>query len=275
MAYVFERYETLPGAILRIAGEQVVRAREQLTDGSAPAEKRVHDARKRFNETRALLRLVRDPLGAQFDVENAWYRDAGRELAAARDAEAVLEALDALELPAALRTKVRRALRRRRAHPPLEGLIAQTVDQLVVAQARLRLWPALDDSFATIEDGLARTYRLGRQLMKNATTATELHEWRKRAKEHWYHVQLLRNVWPPVMKAYAGGVEELSHALGNHHDLEVLRTSLARPPAELLEAIDARQASLASDAKALGLRIYAETPKAWLARMRNYWSAWR
>src|SRR5687768_17143099 len=105
MAYAFERDESLATAIPRLMNEQIARAREQLTDQSAPPEKRVHDARKRFKETRALLRMIREPLGAQFAVENAWFRDAGRELAAVRDADAVLEALEKLELSRGVRTK--------------------------------------------------------------------------------------------------------------------------------------------------------------------------
>jgi CHAD domain-containing protein len=273
--YAFERDENLTAAIPRLMNEQIVRAREQLTDTSAPAEKRVHDARKRFKETRALLRMIREPLGAQFAIENAWFRDAGRELAAVRDADAVLEALEKLELPRGVRTKVTRALKKNRTHPPLDGLIANTLDQLVVAQARVGLWPPMADSFDTIAAGLQKTYRDGRQAMKGAHSAEELHEWRKSVKTHWYHVQLLRHVWPPLMKAYAGVLDDLSHALGDHHDLHVLAASVEPAPPELLDAITTRQQELEKQAFALGARIYAERPDAFLKRMESWWNAWR
>ena len=276
MAYAFERGESVPAAIARIMNEQIVRAREQLTDETAPPEKRVHDARKRFKETRALLRTIRVPLGRQFDLENAWFRDAGRDLAAVRDADAVLEALDQLELPPLVRRRVRRKLKKSREHPPLEGLIANTLEQLVVAQGRVALWPQLDDAFDTLAAGLRRTYRDGRHAMSTAhSSADELHEWRKLVKTHWYHLQLLRHLWPPVMKAYAGALDELSHALGDHHDLHVLSEGAAPAPPELLIAISARQEELEQQAAALGARIFAERPNAWLARMRNTWNAWR
>lgn len=275
MAYAFERDETVTAAIPRLMNEQIMRAREQLTDASAPAEKRVHDSRKRFKETRALLRMIREPLGAQFSVENAWFRDAGRELAAVRDADAVLEALEKLELPRGVRTKVKRALKKHRTHPPLDGLIANTLDQLVVAQARVELWPPMEDSFDTIAAGLQKTYRDGRRAMKNAHSPEALHEWRKFVKTHWYHVQLLRHLWPPLMKAYAGVLDELSHALGDHHDLHVLAGSIDPAPPELLQAVATRQQELEKQAFALGARIYAERPGAFLARMRSWWRAWR
>jgi CHAD domain-containing protein len=251
--------------------EQIVRARDTLVDESLPAEKRVHEARKRFKETRALIRMIRKPLGDQFAHENAWFRDVGRDLAAARDADAMVVALEKLALP---KTALRRARKildaQRRDHPPLEPVIANVVDQLVIAQGRLGLWPPMDDSFDTIADGLLRTYRGGRRDLEHHQTPEELHDWRKRVKEHWYHVQLLRQVWPEMMKPYAEELSTLSHALGDHHDLHVLHGKVGDIPA-LAKAIDARQAELESKAEAIGARVYAEKPDAWLARMRKYW----
>jgi CHAD domain-containing protein len=274
MAYAFERHEPVPAAIARITDEQIVRARTNLTDATSPIEERVHDARKRFKETRALLRMIRKPLGQQFAIENAWFRDAGRELAASRDAEAVIEALDKLELPRAVATRIRNRLRAaQQQHPPLEPIIANVLDQLVIAQARITLWPTMDDSFDTLAGGLRLTYRLGRRAMKSANTPNELHEWRKRVKEHWYHAQLLRDVWPAMLKPYASVMQDLSRALGDHHDLHVLRDLVTAPSA--IAAIDARQRALEAEARVIGARVYAEPSRAWLARMRNYWKAWK
>ena len=269
MAYAIERDETLPASILRIMDEQIVRARDTLVDGSQSAEKRVHEARKRFKETRALIRLVREPLGEEhFAHENAWFRDAGRDLAAARDADAMTVALEKLELPRATDRSARKKLdAQRKDHPPLEPVIANVVDQLVVAQGRLGMWPALDDSFDTIAGGLVSAYRVGRK------PPGDLHEWRKRVKEHWYHLQLLENVWPEVMKPHAKALSALSHFLGDHHDLQVLRGLLADTPG-VTKAIDRRQAELELEAKAIAALVFAEKAAAWLARMRKYWKAW-
>ncbi|MDP9191273.1 MAG: CHAD domain-containing protein [Acidobacteriota bacterium] len=274
MAYAFEREEPVQAAVLRIMHEQLSRAREQLTDPASPPEERVHDARKRFKETRALLRMVREPLGAQFAIENVAFRDAGRDLAAVRDADAVLEALERLELSRWVRARVKRALEMNRVHAPLDELIANTLQQLSVAEARLAAWPSLEDSFDTLANGLRRTYRDGRRSMKTARSAEELHEWRKHVKTHWYHAQLLRHIWPSVMKPYTSELDDLSHFLGDHHDLHVLAESAVRSPS-LRKAIAARQKELERDAANLGARIFAERPDAWLARMRKYWNAWR
>jgi CHAD domain-containing protein len=287
VAFAIQPDEPIPAAIARIMNEQIVRAREQLTDPASALDKRVHDARKRFKETRALIRLIRDPLGSHFAQENAWFRDAGRDLAAARDADAVIEALMKLKLPRRIRERAKRALEARRQTDPaeLEQRIANVLDQLVVAQARVAMWPPLDDSFDTIAGGLRRTYRDGRRAMDNSGMPGELHEWRKVVKVHWYHAQLLRNLWPPMMKAYSGVLEDLSHSLGDHHDLFELRQIVARatpgefgrPPSviTLLDAIEKRQRELEEDALEIGRFVYAERPRAWLARIRKYWRAWR
>lgn len=249
--------------------EQIVRARDTLTDESLTAEKRVHEARKRFKEIRALLHMIRGALGEQFAHENAWFRDAARDLAAARDADAVLGALDKLEPSKAVAGRARRKLEaKRQEHPPLEPIIANVVDQLVIAQGRLGMWPELDDSFDTIADGLVRTYRAGRE------APDDLHAWRTRVKEHWYHMQLLRHVWPEVMKPYADALSSMSHALGDHHDLQVLRELLADMPG-VTKPAEARQSELEAEAKKIAARVFAEKPGAWLARMRKYWKAWK
>ncbi|PYQ31192.1 MAG: hypothetical protein DMF56_04635 [Acidobacteria bacterium] len=292
MAYAIEHDETTGAAIARIVREQIARAREQLTDRKAPVEKRVHDARKRFKEIRAVLRLAREPFGAQFDVENAWYRDAGHTLAGARDADAVLEALEKLAkitpLPGATLRRTRRLLKKRR--PSAHELSAHIDGALALLQTaldRVDSWPPLADSFDTIADGLARTYRNGRRAMRVAVDTKlpdDFHEWRKRVKEHWYHTQLLRHVWPDVMKPYATVMETMSKTLGDHHDLTVLRRVVASDARHLgrrafvvamLDAIAARQLELEREAETIGARVYAEPPRQWLARMSNYWSTWR
>jgi CHAD domain-containing protein len=275
VAYAIERDETLHAAILRIMDEQIIRARDTLADPKLSAEKRVHEARKRFKEIRALLRMIRKPLGDPFAIENAWFRDAARTLASARDADAMLEAIDKLPLHKITATRARKTLDAQRTqHPPLEPIIAKVIDQLALAQARPALWPQFANSFDTIADGLQRTYRNGRRAMQHHETPEQLHEWRKRVKEHWYHVQLLRNIWPDMMKAYAEVLSDLSHLLGDHHDLHVLREQAGAHSPTLRKTIDARQDELEKKAMEIGRRVYAEKPSAWLARMRNTWSTW-
>ncbi|MBK5259898.1 MAG: CHAD domain-containing protein [Thermoanaerobaculia bacterium] len=288
MAYEFELHEPIAGAAQRILGEQVDRATAHLTSNAEPAEKRVHNARKRFKEIRALLRLVAPSLGGQFVVENRFFRDVARDLAATRDADAVIETVAKLraagDTPALKRLE--RALRLRRKSvetADLQASVANAVAQLPLVMGRVMNWPPIPERFSTIGDGLEKIYRQGRDGFARAAgdpTAENYHEWRKRVKDHWYHVQLLRRVWPPMMKAWEGVLEQLSATLGDHHDLDVLRALIPDVATEtdraaIIEIIDVRRLVIEQLANDFGTRLYSETPAAWRARMRSWWKAWR
>ena len=82
--------EAPPGVELcSVAIEQIHRACVILRDPDLPVAQRVHGARKRIKMLRAIMRLLRGPLGDRFGDVNRLLRDAGRALSASRDAEVV------------------------------------------------------------------------------------------------------------------------------------------------------------------------------------------
>ena len=108
--------------------------------------------------------------------------------------------------------------------------------------------------------------------------------WRKRAKDLWYHLRLLRESWPPVMKATIDEAKKLADLLGDEHDLTVLDETLAAEPATfgdpddiaaLRELIAERRDELRAAARPLARRLYAEKPKRFAARLRACWKAGR
>ena len=281
MAYEFAIGEPIPAAVERLMLEQIERIGEQLGDVDHSIEKRVHDARKRMKETRALLRLIREPLGEAFTVENTWFRDAGRDLATARDAAAVVEAIEKLQAhtkDAALKRRLGRAkrkLQQRSADSELAARIDNVLVQLADARTRIGAWPPLENRFATIGNGLERTYRDGRRAfarVKIEPTPENFHELRKRVKDHWYHMRLLRLIWPDVLEGYAKTLEELSDALGDHHDLIVVARALDDDP-QLRPLFDDRRAELEETAIELAKKVYAERPRDVRRRIRAYWRA--
>ncbi|HKO55311.1 MAG TPA: CHAD domain-containing protein, partial [Thermoanaerobaculia bacterium] len=195
-----------------------------------------------------------------------------------RDAESVREALAKLEATAGKLPAARNLLGRRRRtnRRELQGRVENLLQQLPNARARVALWPELDDRFATIAGGAERTLRAGREayeVVLAAPSPAAFHELRKRVKDHWYHVQLLRRLWPERMKGESAAVEVLSDALGDHHDLHLLELALgSEGPAE---AIAARRAELEETALAAARRLFSEPPGAWRRRMRGYWRASR
>ena len=138
-----------------------------------------------------------------------------------------------------------------------------------------------------LRDGLERGYWRGQRALRTARrdpSAENLHEWRKRVKDHWYNLTVLRDVWPPVMDSLAKAAHALSERLGEDHDLEVLldfaRARATDPDgadrlAVLAAVIESRRELLRSEAFALGQRLYVERPRAFADRVESLWVIWR
>ncbi len=127
----------------------------------------------------------------------------------------------------------------------------------------------------TLVAGSVRAYARGVKalaLAQDDTTAANLHDWRKRAKDLWYHQRLLRDAWPELLKAQAGAADQLTKLLGDDHDLAQLAEHLPEETA-VLDAIAELRAELQASAWQLGRRLYAEKPKAFGRRLARYLDA--
>jgi CHAD domain-containing protein len=283
-AYRLRGGEPLPEEIGRVARGRIDHAIDELRGktNSTP-EEAVHEARKDMKKLRALLRLARGELGEEtYARENACFRDAARELSGTRDSDVMLETLGGLDLPADLGWELRKLMQALRARNGADDReTAADTAREILKQARKRVddWPLQRDSFAALADGVERTYRRGRRSYRAALEepgAEALHEWRKRAKDLWYHHMLLRELWPPVMTAIGDEAHELSDRLGDDHDLVVLEAWVrehADTEPEFFEAVDRRRGELQGDAFALGARLYAEKPSGYVRRLNQLWSA--
>jgi CHAD domain-containing protein len=283
-AYRLNEDEPLPEGIRRVARGRIDHAIDELrgkTD-STP-EEAVHEARKDMKKLRALLRLARGELGRDtFARENTCFRDAARELSGARDADVMLQTLGALELPPGVGAELRAAIkaeRRRDGAADRAGAARDALAILKEARKRIDGWPLERDSFEAVAAALEHSYRRGRRDFEAARaepSAEALHEWRKRAKEHWYHHTLLHSLWPAVMAAAGDEAHVLSDHLGDDHDLVVLAgwvSEHADASPAFLEAVECRRAQLQQDAFALGARVYAEKPGAFVRRLERLWDA--
>ena len=283
-AYRLNEDEPLPQGIRAVARGRIDHAIDELrgkTD-STP-EEAVHEARKDMKKLRALLRLARGELGKEtFSRENACFRDAARELAGTRDSDVMLETLGALELPPGVGFDLRKAIeveRRQNGAGERVGAARDAVAILKEARKRVDDWPLQRNSFDALAGGVDRAYRRGRRAFKSARrepSVEALHEWRKRVKDLWYHHTLLRALWPPVMAAIGDEAHELSDRLGDDHDLAVLASWVsenAQAGPDLFEAVERRRAKLQAEAFALGARVYAEKPRAFVGRLGRLWDA--
>lgn len=298
MGYRLKKNESTPAGIRRVTREEVEKALEILEKKDIDPEERVHELRKHFKRIRAIVRLVREELGDEaYRRDNQAARGMGHRLASARDGSVRASALERLralyenDFPSDRVAGVQKRLasRRRAALARLRRgsafpAIARELDAL---SKRVRTWPLRKEGFACFGAGLRRGYRQGRTVESEAyaSRADEaFHEWRKRAKDLRYHVDLLEPIWPETMKELEKTLHDLTDRLGDDHDFADLRRVLTASPrltqgadgvATVIELIDRRRSELQASARPIGARIYSEKPRAFTSRMESYWSAWR
>jgi CHAD domain-containing protein len=295
-AYRLGGGEFVPDGMRRIARGQLDAAVEELEgQPNRKLDEAVHETRKRLKRLRAALRLERFAIGDEiYRRENAAFRDLGQRLSAPRDAMVLIETLDELserfgdELPpdqtGALRNQLeqghRRALAKlRRDRATIDAVRAELAD----ARVRSASWIYTSEGFDALRPGLQRIYRRGRRSMRAAAeepSDEHLHEWRKRAKDLWHALQILRPAAPKRMKARARQAHRLSDLLGDDHDLAVLREHVAQADGAfeqettrtaLLSLIDRRRGSLQREALRLGGRVYARRPKRFARSVERGW----
>lgn len=236
MSFIMDLTRPLADEVRRVAREQTESAVALLQDQTGDElDAAVHGARKRCKRVRALVRLVRAPLGGGYAAENAAYRDAARLLGDVRDAAVLVATLDAvgeehdLEL-----ADVRSALcvrhADRRTALQADGRREEAAGILVRAGRRIDDWTLDDEGWQLVAPGFQKVARRVRRRHRRALATVPggaadhaFHDWRKRVKYHWHHLELLAELWPPVMTVLADETHRLSDLLGDEHDLTVLR----------------------------------------------------
>jgi CHAD domain-containing protein len=296
-SYSLEHKESLGDGLRRIASGRAEHALEQLRDEDGDRATAVHEARKDLKKIRTVLRLSREALGDElYRAENSRFRDAGRRLSAARDAQVRLDTLaklrERLEDESVVagrldRLRDRLSSERELAAEAEEAGAAEAVAEIEAGHEEIGRWPLEGDDWGLIELGLERAYRRGRNRFRDAAgepSVENLHEWRKRVKDLWYALRILAPAWPDVAEPLADEAHRLSDLLGDDHDFAVLAAAAReRPeafgdPADLdaaLDAIGERRSELQNEAFVLGRRVYADKPGAFVRRLESWWRAWR
>ena len=227
-------------AVRRVASAEIDTAYAAL---ASPPErhKGVHNSRKCLKRLRSLLVLIRPGLPEPvFDSLTERLRTIARGLAPARDAAALLDAVDkfakaegegeATPIPALRawlqerRQAAKRSLDGSTASDAMRGLFA-----LRPAMANLAVYP---DDFSPIAKGLRESYRGGRKAFAQAFATgndEDFHEWRKTLQHHWRHMQLLAPCWPSELSTRVEAARALSQILGDDHDIALLRQLVSAP----------------------------------------------
>lgn len=285
-----------------LALELLERDRGHGHGSSAPSEKTVHETRKALKRLRALLRLLRHELGAdEFARENAALGKTAQRLSGARDAEVMLNTLDALigRHPRKLRKrkgarKLRRKLLRRQqliGERSMEGDLAieRVIAELRQFRAHVEGWDLRrrrDKELLAV--GLRQLYKQGRTRGRRAArnggeNSSAMHDWRKRVKSLRYAAEMLQR--PPAghrradrtnarLKRVAHRADELGEMLGEEHDLAVLAAWLntkanakASGRKTLLKLIARRRRKLRKQALRDGQRLYRRSPRKFVRRI--------
>jgi CHAD domain-containing protein len=236
-------------------------------------------------------------LGEAGKRANLALRNTGRSLSKLRDAAALIETVEALSEryfsdPAMEQLAVVRSALRRRLEDTVRGEDCRTITGGAVAalkdvKRRMNRWQIGEGEFSVVGPGLERTYRRGREALRQAEanpTAENLHALRKRVKDHWYHVRLLDGVWRGSAEHREKTLGELQEWLGDDHNLTVLQTAIEADPGEfggkrivttVLELISKARKDLRDPSLKAAAKIYSEKPRVLAEKVRDAWETWR
>lgn len=287
--------EEVPQALAALLSDAVAMLRNPPQNGGV--EKGVHEARKRLKEARSLLRLVRTTLldGDGEPVRgdaNRRIRDAARLLGGARDAAAMIETLDDLKLDKKAITPLRKSLLAQRDSLHTDMSAGATLDaarHLDSLRGDIDRWQIKGNGWPALRDGVWRLYKLGcddySKARKCDGDAEQWHEFRKRAKDLRYALELLRSAEPTVLDGLRTRAKELTDVIGLDHDLAELAKRAEDPAAHSLPEFAGETATLVAEAcatKRHGLQqqashlaaiVYAEKPSAFVKRLGVYWQS--
>ena len=287
LAYSFKPGEPIHADVKRIVSEELDSAIEHLEGRGEPdRDEAIHEARKNVKKVRGVLRLVRQELGMTYAVENQRLRGVGRSLSECRDAGAMLEIFEQLSKRQGGDWSARPgiALIRARLMEAKSGhafadVLSAAGQELRAVRENVKDWPLHTGGFEAIAHGLERTYRNGRRAIRRALdepSAENYHAWRKRVKDHWYHVRLIGRVCGDALSFYQQDLKDLETYLGDDHNLAVLRQRVAgeNDLQFFWSAVENDQSTLRSSAVLLGQTIYHDNPAVFIRQLRNLWQAW-
>ncbi len=282
MAYVVRRKEPVQAETRRIVIEQCRRARMLLGQWREDPRNHVHQVRQAFKRIRALFRLVRPGARYVYRVENQFFRDLGRNLAYARDSEAVIDALGLVEArvsgPLAQDSlrMLRVGLQQRAARErdcglhDLHGRIKSACEALASAEKRYRDLPLGGLRLKDLRRGTQNTLRRCTESFDLAThtgAPADFHTWRKEVKYAYHQTRLMQQIMPRWANARGPALGDLADTLGHYHDLVVLETLLRTQADELnvdmhlrsmRNAVRNAKAEIADTALAMGREAFGD-----------------
>ncbi|HEY8277330.1 MAG TPA: CHAD domain-containing protein [Methyloceanibacter sp.] len=291
MTYKLDPLLPMSESLRRVAMAELEYAESALRSAS-DRHGGIHSARKCLKRLRALLALIRpglpDPAFANLTDR---FRAIALRLAPARDAHALIDAIDKLGTDsndaATTPTQSLRAWlmkRRDAAERNLESTAVsdalRALSGLKPAVAGLAIYP---DEFQVIAEGLRLRYKAARKSFAEAFATghdEDFHEWRKDVQHHWRHMQLLAPSWPAVLNARVENARALSQLLGDDHDIALLSRLISTPTMifgtpddtqSFLRRCRKRQKALRREAEMRGEHLFADRPRSFVGQIEEHW----
>jgi CHAD domain-containing protein len=292
VAFRLRQNEPVSDEIKRIVLRQFELAASEMTDiGNPSGDAAIHKARRRVKKIRAVVRLVRPGLGGAFQRLDKRLRQTIRLLAPIADGQGVVHALDQMaekyreDFSPPVFATIRAGLVEREARADRKAKVERVLDRaratLKTEQTRVKDWTFKGGGFRLMGHGLETSFRRARKAMLAAVeqpTADHYHEWRRRVKDHWFHVRLIEARCGNRLARYKHRLEVLDECLGEYHNFALLRTILSADPfvsrketARRLRIIRRYQGDLRRQAKSLGAALYNEKPRHFIRRVHAFW----
>ena len=274
----------------RLARKSVAALATELTAAAGGGS--VHGARRQLKFLRSLIRLMRHGLGeAEFAAANAHLRDAGRRLAAARQAEAMQECIAKLAGAAAANSPALAQLAAAASVPAIAGpdpkdlptAIAAARREIEKVRSAIGDWHLPQNRPRLFVEGLRDCHGKARKTLARGLKRDDpavLHEARKSVIHHLHHLDILSPLWPKMLDVLRGEFAALREALGDLNDLAELEDLLhtegspfaaINAKTEARDIIARRRNKLLHDAKGHAHRLFAEKPGPFARRIGALW----
>jgi CHAD domain-containing protein len=314
MSQPLKRTESLRKGLQRVTERRLKDIMQVMSQQGLTSEA-VHEVRKVIKSLRATLRLARGGLTLEERrARNQALRDFAGRLSGPRDAAVTLAAFEKVygeSLDGNRRPKVKP-----RWAAQLQESLADKAHNLIAAESyrdaaeRVRRFAGQmlpfdhaqlegglsqqagkNDWDHTVGEGLRKTYRQGRRLMRQVAANPEAseeqwHELRKRVKDLGYQLGLIEKV--EGVKPLLAKLQEVGNALGDARDLGLLRSCLREVENKqdlslaewqsyqtLLTRIDKQREGLHRRALQASRRAYRRSGKRFTGRIAKRWGRWK
>lgn len=259
----------------------------------------IHETRQTYKKCRAILRLGRDAMGyASYYMENIYLRDMQRDLSPIRDADVQYRLFTRLSKSYREYSRYvwfKRIIETakmncdREMNHFLETDMASQIKNRVNSKvAQIRDYEMTGKGFEIIEGGLHRIYRQGRErgkvIFSEEVDATEVHNFRKRAKYLQYQLSYLRTISNALLKGMSNAMEQLTENLGYYNDLHHACTRIEeisdnrrisqQKRGMLLSSLREEMQKAKTASEPVYMNLYVEKPAQFISRIRTYWNSY-